>query len=414
MQLWKRILISFILAIGLGFLLPNEIYLGDFIGTVKFVSILEPIGIVFLKLIKVVLPFLIFGSLVNAIVNIGNNSSVGTLSLRAAITYMFTTLSAVCIGLFVGIIGKPGEGVVLGSSQNIERINTANFNIKDYLLGLVPDNIFKVLYSGKMVPLVLFSILCGFMINNIEKKEQKVLKDLINAILKLSMKAITSIVEYAPYAVFAFIYNMVVTQGVDSILAVVKLVIYVLVAYCIQYIVFLIIITFIARLSPLPFIKKSWEYQSLALSTCSSKASLPTTMECLRKMGVSQASRSLVLPMGASMNMDGLAIKLSISAIFFAQVFNIDLTIYDYLLIILTSTIGSMGGAGIGRSYLVMLPVVLTTIGIPTEVVVFVIGPDNFLDMLSTTINITGDAVITLTLDKVNGKLDKDKYYENL
>ncbi|MEL6711950.1 MAG: dicarboxylate/amino acid:cation symporter [Pseudomonadota bacterium] len=411
MQLWKKILISFVLAIVLGIFLPSQISLGS-AGVLDIVELIDPIGIIFLKLIKVILPFLIFGSLVNAIVNIGNNSSVGTLSLKAAVAYMMTTLSAVCIGLIVGIIGQPGIGVVLSTDSSIERVSTGTFNVKEYLLGLVPDNIFKVLYDGKMVPLVLFSIMCGFIVNNIEKKEQKILKDLINAILKLSMKAIAAVVEYSPYAVFTFIYAMVVKQGLDSVLAVFKLVVYVLVAYCVQYIMFTIMIIFIGRLSPFPFIRKSWEYQSLALSTCSSKASLPTTMECLKKMGVSQASRSLVLPMGASMNMDGLAIKLSISAVFFAQVFNIDLSFYDYVLIILTSTIGSMGGAGITRSYLVMLPVVLTTIGIPTEVVAFVIGADNFLDMMSTFTNITGDAVITLILDKVTGKLDQDKYYE--
>jgi Na+/H+-dicarboxylate symporter len=162
----------------------------------------------------------------------------------------------------------------------------------------------------------------------------------------------------------------------------------------------------------LPFYKKSFEYQTLAFSTSSSKATLATTMKvCQERLGVSAPSTSFILPLGASMNMDATAIYLGACAIFFAQAMDIDLVLSDYVIIMLTATIGSIGGAGVPGSSMVMLPMILTALNIPIEGVALIAGIDRILDMIRTTINITGDAAITLIVDKSEGAFNEKTYY---
>lgn len=164
-------------------------------------------------------------------------------------------------------------------------------------------------------------------------------------------------------------------------------------------------------MSPMPFYKKSLEYQIIAFSTGSSKASLPTTMKvCRENLGISESSTSFVLPLGASINMDGLAINLSLATIFFAQLLGVTLSPYDYMIITITATLGSIGGAGIPGGLLVMLPMVLSSVNLPIEGVAILAGIDRILDMFRTTISITGDAVVTLIVDHSEDSLDKERY----
>jgi Na+/H+-dicarboxylate symporter len=186
-------------------------------------------------------------------------------------------------------------------------------------------------------------------------------------------------------------------------------------AMALQYLILILMIFVFAKLNPMPFIKKSIPYQMLALSTSSSKATLPTTMQvCREDMGISETSTSFVLPLGASINMDGLAINLGLCAMFFAQVYGVDLSLTDYVVLTLTATLGSIGGAGIPGASLIMLPMVLSSINVPYEGVAILAGVDRILDALRTTVNITGDATITLIVDESEGLLDKDQYYKEL
>jgi Na+/H+-dicarboxylate symporter len=192
----------------------------------------------------------------------------------------------------------------------------------------------------------------------------------------------------------------------------VKLILTVLLGMLIQYLFFGFFIYFFAKLSPFPFYRKSLEYQALAFSSSSSKAALSTTMKvCRENLGISNSNTSFVLPLGAAMNMDGMAIYLGICAIFFAQVTGVQLAIHDYLVIILTATVGSIGGAGIPGASMIMLPMILNAINVPLEGVALIAGIDRILDMIRTTINITGDATVTLIIDKNEGTLDEEIYY---
>jgi Na+/H+-dicarboxylate symporter len=229
---------------------------------------------------------------------------------------------------------------------------------------------------------------------------------------KLVFKMISIIINFSPYGAFALTSWVVGTQGIEILQSLLKLVIAVIMAMGFQYLVFGFLIWAFTRLSPIPFYKKSFEYQTLAFSTSSSKATLATTMKiCKNKLGISNTSTSFVLPLGASINMDGMAIYLGMCAIFFAQATGTVLQSYDYFMIVITATLGSIGAAGIPGGSMVMLPMVLSAVHIPIEGVALIAGIDRILDMLRTTVNITGDATITLIVDKSEGTHNKDIYY---
>ena len=237
------------------------------------------------------------------------------------------------------------------------------------------------------------------------------LRNFIHAAAKLVLKMIALVVQLSPYAAFALTAWVIGTQGIDVIYTLGKLVRAIILAYVLQYIIYGLIIMVFCRLSPMPFYRKSIEYQMIAMSTGSSKASLATTMQvCRNRLGVSESSTSFVLPLGASINMNGLSIKLGLSVIFFAQAMGVDLVFSDYIIIIMTGTLGSIGGAGIPGSFIIMLPIMLTSVGLPIEGVALLVGVDRVLDLISTTINITGDATITLVIDNSEGTLDKEMY----
>jgi len=403
MKLWHKVFIGLILGVFFG------VYLPEHVETVK------PIGTVFLRLIKMVIVPLLFFSLVSGITGMRDPNSIGRVARKSVVAYLGTTCFAVIFGLGVAHILQPGAGVVLDFGQNTEKhFAESSFDLVDYLIEIVPNNIFVAFSESNVLQVVFFSIFTGMIINSLGHAVDPV-RDFIHSAAKLVLKMISVIVQLSPYAAFALTAWVIGTQGVDIIFTLGKLFGALILAFSLQYVIFGLIIMIFCRMSPIPFYKKSIEYQMIALSTGSSKASLATTMQvCRQKLGVSESSTSFVLPLGASINMNGLSIKLGMSALFFAQVLGIDLAFGDYIVIILTGTLGSIGGAGIPGAFIIMLPIMLTSVGLPIEGVALLVGIDRVLDLLSTTINITGDATITLVIDSTEGTLDRDMYNSEL
>jgi Na+/H+-dicarboxylate symporter len=311
----------------------------------------------------------------------------------------------------VAFVLKPGVGVVIDFGFPQERnFKQGGFDLTDFLVNIVPNNIVGSFAEGKTLQVVFFAIFTGIILNSMGSSADS-LKSFINSVAKMVLKMISKVVELSPYGAFALTAWVVGTQGLAIMLSLSKLVIAITVAMALQYLIFGLFIMIFCKMSPIPFYKKSFEYQSIALSTGSSKASLATTMQvCRQKLGVSESSTSFVLPLGASINMDGMAINLALTTVFFAQMMGIDLTTSDYMVIILTATLGSMGGAGIPGGSLVMLPMILTAVNMPIEGVAIIAGIDRVLDLLRTAINITGDATITLIIDNSEGNLNRELY----
>jgi hypothetical protein len=398
MKLWHKVTIGLLLGILCGHYFPDY--------AIKF----KFIGDLFNKAIKVIISPLVFCSLVTGLITANKDSSLSRVGLKAVIAFLTTTFFAVLFGLSFALIFKPGVGVSLPLT-NLELIPQAkSFDVIGFIVGIIPSSFTQAMLDGNVLQIVFLAIFTGIAINKLGSAATPI-RNFFQLMNKVVIKMITMVIEFSPYGAFALIYWVIGTEGLGIVFGLSKLIITILIAMILQYFIFGLMIKFIAGISPMPFYKKSLEYQALAFATSSSKASLSTTMEvCKNKMGVSETSSSFLLPLGASLNMNGSAIQLGISAMFFAQAFGVTLALHDYLLIIFTSTLASIGGAGIPSASFIFLPMVLSSANIPIEGVAILAGIDRILDMLRTVINITGDATITLIIDATENNLDRDRY----
>lgn len=404
MKLWQQVLIGLILGIISG------IFLGENAAPLKI------FGTIFINLIKMVIVPLIFFALLSGITSMNGEGNFTRVGLKGFGSYVITAVFAVMIGLSAGLIFKPGEGIDLHS---ILETNSAasNFVAKEapsateFLLGLIPTNPLESMVKDNFLQIIVFSIFTGITINLVGDKGKPV-KEFIYSASQVSFKMIEIIVKLAPLGVFGFISWVVGTQGTDILESLAKLIGVVLLACIFQYFVFGLMIFLFARMSPLPFYRKILFTQSIAFSTSSSKATLSTAMTQLQdKMGVSKSNSNFLMPLGVCINMDGTAIYLGICALFFSQAYGIELAGHDYLMLILTCTLGSMGAAGIPSGSIIFMGMVLSSVGLPIEGIGIILGIDRLLDMVRTTINITGDSAITLIVDKSEGSLNEKVYY---
>jgi Na+/H+-dicarboxylate symporter len=399
MKLWQKVTLGLMLGIAFGVYFPS------------LVSFTKPFGDIFLRLIKMIIAPLIFFSLVSGITSMNDPSSLGKLGTKAIFAFICTTFFAVLFGIAVALIAKPGEGIKVDFGLPQSDFKVHSFDLLDFFINIVPNNILGSFVEGNILQIVFFAIVTGITINSMGTSANNV-RQLFHDITKIVLKMISIVIQFSPYGAFALTAWVVGNQGLDVMVSLSRLVVSIVVAMLLQYLIFGVLIYGFCRISPMPFYKKSFEYQILAFSTCSSKATLSTTMDvCRSRLGISDSSTSFVLPLGASINMDGFAINLSLTTIFFAQMMGINLDFHDYLVVIITSTLGSIGGAGIPGASLIMLPMVLSSVHLPIEGVAILAGVDRVLDMLRTTINITGDAAITLIVDESEGNLDKTIYF---
>lgn len=405
-KLWVQVIIGLFLGVGFGFFMRS-------IGQAEYLDYIKHIGTIFIDLIKMVVVPLVFFSLIAGITSMSDNKTFNRVGTKAVIMFMATVAFAIVIGLVCANIFKPGEGANLELTNGHQAVTQAKEvkSVGDILLNIVPTNGIGAMAEGNILQVVFFAVFVGITLNLMGDKARKVI-DLSYDCAQVVFKMIGIIIKISPYAVFALMAWVVGKQGLDIIVKLGKLVVTVIIACGLQYIVFGVLIFLFARLNPMPFYRKSLEYQSLAFSTSSSKATLATTMYVAEhKMGISKSTTSFVLPLGAAINMDGTAIYLGICAVFLAQATGVELQMHDYMIIVLTSTIASIGAAGYPGGALVMMSLVLHSVNLPIEGIAIIAGIDRILDMLRTTINITGDTTITLIVDKSEGKLDEKQYY---
>lgn len=310
MKLWHKVIIGLLLGIVFGIWLPD------------YVSFLKPLGNIFLRMIKMIIVPLIFFSLVSGITSMSDPSSLGRLGIKSVAAFAGTTFFAVLFGITVASIIKPGEGVEISFGGQEAMTPPVEFNVAKLFEECVPSNVVEAFATGNILQVVFFAIFTGFTINNMNPASSSaaLVKDLCYAMSKVVLKMISWIMTLSPYGAFALTAWVVGTQGIDVILGLSKLVMAISIAMICQYLIFGALIYIFCGVSPIPFYKKSLEYQVVAFSTSSSKATLPTTMQiCRDRLGVSESSTSFVLPLGASINMDGFAINLGLCTIFFAQ-----------------------------------------------------------------------------------------------
>ncbi|SHE68925.1 dicarboxylate/amino acid:cation symporter [Clostridium fallax] len=377
---------------------------------------LAPLGNMFLRAIKMVVIPLVLCSLIVGTASIGDIKKLGRIGGKTILFYMTTTAFAVTVALFLGNILKPGAGfegqAIINGASTVEAAK-APF-IMDIFTNIIPTNPIEALVKGDMLQIIFFAILFGVAATLVGEKAKPVVEffDNVNSVL---LKIIDLIMKAAPIGVFALISQVIISQGTSILLSLFKYVAVVVVGLFIHtFVIYGGALKTFTRLSPIVFFKKFWSVMLLAFSTSSSNATIPVNIEtCNQKLGVSEKISSFTIPLGATINMDGTAIMQGVAVMFIAQVFGIDLTFHQQLMVILTATLASIGTAGVPSAGVVMLTMVLQQVGLPMEGVALVLSVDRIVDMFRTTTNITGDAICTAIIAKSEDDLDTNVYYSN-
>jgi Na+/H+-dicarboxylate symporter len=396
--LWLQIILASIGGIICGLLLQEK------------AEHLKIFGTLFINLIKMVIIPLIIFSLISGITNIGSSKRASSIAYKALISFFVSALFSVSLGIMIAVIFEPGVNAVLPKLASEHVLDPNGQSIAHIIESFVSDNIIGSMAEGNIIQVIIFTIIISLTMATIPNKCSNVIK-LCQEMSFIVFKVIEKIVKLGPIGVFGYLSWAVGTMGTEVIYSLGKLVITIIGGCVVQYILYGVFIKLFANLNPFQFYKKMFAAQLLAFSTGSSKAALSTTMSSLnQKLGVSKTAVNFVLPIGASINMSGGAIYLTVASIFFAQSMNVHLEFSDFIILAFTCTVGSIGAAGIPSGILLFLGMALTSIKLPTEFVVLVAGVDRIVDMFTTMINVMGDAAITTIIDKHEGTLDEYSY----
>ncbi|MBV7256072.1 dicarboxylate/amino acid:cation symporter [Pacificimonas sp. WHA3] len=396
--LWQRVIAALILGVITGLAWGPE------------AESIKWIGDLFIKAIKMLVVPLIFFSLVAGVCAIGDLRKLGAVGGRSLLLFMGTGAISVALGLLIGTVMRPGEGLSIPLPETFTP-STESFDPTDMILRFVPGNVIQVMAEGDVLPLITFAILFGIGILLAKEAGAPMVKAMDSG--AIVMQKVTLIVmELTPFGVFALIAWVAGTFGTDALLPLAKVVglnyfgcgIIILVVYP-------LIIKMMTKLPIRDFFRGIVDAQAVSFSTASSNATLPVTMRCVqRNLGVSRSVSSFVLSLGATINMNGTAMYMGLASLFGAQVFGIDLDMTDYILIAITGTLGAVGAAGVPGSGLIMMGLVFGVAGIPLETIALVAGIDRIMDMMRTTTNITGDATVAVAVGHMMGEIDVEEY----
>jgi Na+/H+-dicarboxylate symporter len=376
-------------------------------------GILELIGKAFLALLKVLVVPLVFVSLVCGTAALNDVRSLGRIGLRTVGLYLMTTAIAISIALIAAIIIRPGHGFELQTEASFTA--AAAPGLAEVLIGIFPSNIIAAMAEGNMLQIIVFAILFGLALTVSGSHGQRVLQ-LFNDLNSVIMSLVWLVMRIAPIGVFALIAKTFATQGFDAFIPLLK---YVAVVLAVLF--FHALVTYPALLKALsglpirPFLSKLREVQIFAFSTASSNATIPVSMRVAEnQLGVRNSVASFSIPLGATINMDGTAIMQGVATVFISQAYGLGLEFTDYLMVIVTATLASIGTAGVPGVGLIMLSMVLAQVGLPVEGIGLIIGIDRLLDMVRTAVNVTGDCAVTCIVASKEKAIDQTRYLAQL
>ena len=388
-----------ILGIILCYLVPDSSFKKDVI----IEGILYVIGQGFIRLMKMLVVPLVFCSLICGSMAIGDTKKLGTVGVRTLAFYLATTALAVCVALGVGNLINPGVGLdmsaIQSSAASVETMEATS--LTDTILNIIPDNPINSLASGTMLQVIVFALIVGVILAKMGERAETV-ANFFSQFNDIMMEMTMMIMSLAPIGVFS------------AFIPLAKYMIGVLLALAIQcFGVYQILLKIFTGLNPIRFIKKFFPVMAFAFSTATSNATIPMSIDTLsKKVGVSKKISSFTIPLGATINMDGTSIMQGVAVVFAAQAFGIHLSPMDYVTVIGTATLASVGTAGVPSVGLVTLTMVFNSVGLPVEAIGLIMGIDRILDMTRTAVNITGDAVCTTIVAHQNGALDKSVFNE--
>ena len=413
MGLTTKIFIALIAGAIFGVLLHYVVPAGNVKDEILINGILYVVGQGFIKLMKMLVVPLVFCSLVCGAMSIGDTKKLGTVGVRTLAFYLATTALAVTVALTVGNILNPGIGLDMTAVQsNAAEVQTMEAtSLADTLLNIIPDNPIGSLANGSMLQIIVFALIIGIILAKIGGKADTVAA-FFSQFNDIMMEMTMMVMSLAPIGVFCLISRTFATIGFSAFVPLAKYMIGVMLALVIQcFVVYLGMLKIFTGLNPVKFIKNFFPVMAFAFSTATSNATIPMSIDTLeKKMGVSKRISSFTIPLGATINMDGTAIMQGVAVVFAAQAFGIELGMVEYLTVIGTATLASIGTAGVPSVGLVTLTMVFNSVGLPVEAIGLIMGIDRILDMSRTAVNITGDAVCTAIVAKQNGALDTEVF----
>ena len=373
------------------------------------------IGNGFIRLMQMLVVPLVFVSIVCGSAAIGDTKTLGKVGVKTILFYLLTTALAVAAAILVANLINPGIGVAMKEMVSSGVSNgSAPTSMVDTLLNIIPSNPFESLSGGVMLQVIFFAMLVGIILAKLGERVE-IVTTFFNQWNAIMMEMTSIVMKVAPFGVFCLIAKTFATLGFDMFIPMLKYMSSVVLALGLQcFVIYMVLLKLFTGLNPIRFIKKYLPVMGFAFSTATSNATIPLSIDTLeRKMGVSKRISSFTIPLGATINMDGTAIMQGVAVVFTAQLFGIHLGVGEYLTVIATATLASIGTAGVPGVGLITLSMVFSSIGLPVEGIGYIMGIDRILDMLRTAVNITGDAVCTTIVAHQNKELDKDIFNKN-
>lgn len=376
-------------------------------------GVLYIVGQGFIRLMKMLVVPLVFCSIVCGSMSIGDTKKLGTVGVRTLAFYLTTTALAICVALTMGNLLDPGVGLDMTAiSANATEVQTMEAtSMASTILNIIPDNPIGALANGNMLQIIVFALIIGIILAKLGEKTETI-ANFFSQFNDIMMEMTMMVMSLAPLGVFCLISRTFAGIGFSAFLPLAKYMIGVLLALAVQcFVVYLGLLKIFSGLNPFKFIKNFFPVMAFAFSTATSNATIPMSIDTLAvKMGVSKRISSFTIPLGATINMDGTAIMQGVAVVFAAQAFGITLTPADYVTVIGTATLASIGTAGVPSVGLVTLTMVFNSIGLPVEAIGLIMGIDRILDMARTAVNITGDAVCTTIVAHQNNALDREVF----
>ena len=390
------IFLALVSGIACGMLLQNH---ASFAGVY-----IKPFGTVFLNLLKMIVVPVVLFSIIQGIISLKDIRKVGSIGIKTVLFYLVTTAFAVFLGVAFANLFRVGGNYKLNTDVLTTYDGSTTTSVIDTFVNMFPSNWLTPLTEANMLQVIALALFFGFAIISTGEKG-KVTAELVESLGEVSFKVMENILKLSPIGVFALITPVIAENGPSVLLPLIRLI---LVVYFTGIVHMVLIysssVKIFGDIRPSAFFKEMMPAMMFAFSSASSIGTLLLSMECTQKLGAKKEVSSFVLPLGATINMDGTCIYQGVCAIFIAQIFGIDLSIMQQLTIVLTATLASIGTAGVPGAGVIMLAMVLQSVGLPLEGIALITGIDRILDMARTTVNITGDAACTICISKLEDK----------
>lgn len=379
--------------------------------TILVDGIFYVVGTGFIRLMQMLVVPLVFCSIVCGAMSIGDTKTLGTVGLKTLFFYLFTTAMAIVIALTVANIINPGLGTNFEVAESTTVQTAQNIKMADTILSIIPKNPVESLAKGDMLPIIFFALIVGIVLARIRNTSETV-ASFFNQGNAIMMDMTMMVMKLAPIGVFCLVARTFSNLGISGFIPLIKYVLSVSGSLFIQcFIGYMLLLFIFTRLNPITFIKKFWPVMAFAFSTATSNATIPLSIETLnRKLGISKRISSFTIPLGATINMDGTSIMQGVAVVFISQAFNVHLDLSDYLTVIVTATIASIGTAGVPSVGLITLTMILSAVNLPIEGIAIIMGIDRILDMMRTAVNITGDAICTTIVAKQQKAINIEVY----